>query len=68
MSNKTVTIEKCDNGFVLRWSRPWISERENALGYPQNVLGYPRVPTPTDGTEVHTTVKKVLDSAKLHLS
>ncbi|KKK64631.1 hypothetical protein LCGC14_2982250 [marine sediment metagenome] len=61
MTNKTVTIEKCEGGYVMQWSRPYVPPHSNVFPAHSPL-------EPTNGTEVHTTLKEVLASAKLHLS
>ena len=56
-NEQTVKITKCDNGYVMEWSKP---DHE-----PHCVPQYRK---PTSGTEVHNTLKKVMDAAKSRLS
>ena len=56
MNNKTVTIERVEGGFVLKWEGAY---DPNNPGVNLSNL---------NGTEVHTTFENVLGSAKVHLS
>jgi len=55
-----VEITKCDNGFVLVWRKPNPNEYQNiSTGLPSS---------PTSGTEIHKTMKDVLEAVRKRLS
>ena len=53
LNNRVVKVTKCDNGYVLEWSKPFsetVSPHE-----------------PVSGTEVYATLRKALKAAEGYL-